>query len=156
MSNQFSVKYYHKYYEYSTTMWNYFSQCKKMRRNYKLWEGVWAHQSSLTLQLFIKVPVLIQESDLSCICVRGIDFGFFYHYVDFGTVPTVVDRIICLLCVYICHYIFPFYYLDIFFCVFWHTETESTTIPEALKSLYRSPGYKKNQLVLCKNYVLQW
>jgi hypothetical protein len=24
------------------------------------------------------------------------------------------------------------------------------------KSLYRSPGYKKNQLVLCKNYVLQW
>ena len=30
------------------------------------------------------------------------------------------------------------------------------TKPEALKSLYRSPGYKKNQLVLCKNYVLQW
>jgi hypothetical protein len=28
--------------------------------------------------------------------------------------------------------------------------------PEALKSLYHSPGYKKNQLVLCKNYVLQW
>ena len=28
--------------------------------------------------------------------------------------------------------------------------------PKALKSLYRSPGYKKNQLVLCKNYVLQW
>jgi hypothetical protein len=30
--------------------------------------------------------------------------------------------------------------------------------PGALKSLYRSPGYKKNQLVLGKNsnYVLQW
>ena len=28
--------------------------------------------------------------------------------------------------------------------------------PEALNSLYRSSGYKKNQLVLCKNYVLQW
>jgi len=28
--------------------------------------------------------------------------------------------------------------------------------PEAFKSLYRSPGYKKNKLVLCKNYVLQW
>ena len=28
--------------------------------------------------------------------------------------------------------------------------------PEALKSLYCSPGNKKNQLVLCKNYVLQW
>ena len=27
---------------------------------------------------------------------------------------TGLDRIICLLCVYICHYIFPFYYLDIF------------------------------------------
>jgi hypothetical protein len=24
--------------------------------------------------------------------------------------------------------------------------------PEALKGLYRSPAYKKNQLVLCKNY----
>ena len=30
------------------------------------------------------------------------------------------------------------------------------TKPEALKSLYRSPAYRKNQLVLCKNYVLQW
>ena len=28
--------------------------------------------------------------------------------------------------------------------------------PEVLKSLYRSLGYKKKQLVLCKNYVLQW
>ena len=28
--------------------------------------------------------------------------------------------------------------------------------PEGLKSLYRSPGYKKNQMVLCKNYALQW
>ena len=28
--------------------------------------------------------------------------------------------------------------------------------PEARKSLYHSPGYKKNQLVLCKKYVLQW
>ena len=28
--------------------------------------------------------------------------------------------------------------------------------PEALKSLYRSPGYKKKQLALSKNYVLQW
>jgi hypothetical protein len=33
---------------------------------------------------------------------------------------------------------------------------DSKKKPEALKSLYRSPGYKKNQLVLCKNYVLQW
>ena len=29
------------------------------------------------------------------------------------------------------------------------------TKPEALKSLYRSPGNKKKQLVLCKNYVLR-
>ena len=27
--------------------------------------------------------------------------------------------------------------------------------PEALKSLYRSPGNKKKKLVLCKNYVLR-
>jgi hypothetical protein len=30
------------------------------------------------------------------------------------------------------------------------------TRPEVLKSMYHSPGYQKNQLVLCKNYVLQW
>ena len=35
-------------------------------------------------------------------------------------------------------------------------EDTSLKQPEALKSLYRSPGYKKNQLVLCKKYVLQW
>ena len=37
---------------------------------------------------------------------------------------------------------------------FYHVCLSSATIvfePEALKSLYRSPGYKKNQLVLCKN-----
>jgi hypothetical protein len=33
---------------------------------------------------------------------------------------------------------------------------EKKKTPEALKSLYRSPGNKKKQLILCKNYVLQW
>ena len=36
------------------------------------------------------------------------------------------------------------------------TELQTRYKPEALKSLYRSPGYKKKPLVLCKNYVLQW
>jgi hypothetical protein len=30
--------------------------------------------------------------------------------------------------------------------------SEEKIKPEALKSLYRSPGNKKKQLVLCKNY----
>jgi hypothetical protein len=34
--------------------------------------------------------------------------------------------------------------------------SEEKIKPEALKSLYRSSGNKKKQLVLCKNYVLQW
>ena len=37
-----------------------------------------------------------------------------------------------------------------------YTKNNANDKPEALKSLYRSPGYKKNQLVLCKFYVLQW
>jgi hypothetical protein len=40
--------------------------------------------------------------------------------------------------------------------VFYEVVSEEKIKPEALKSLYRSPGNKKNQLVLCKNYVLQW
>ena len=39
-----------------------------------------------------------------------------------------------------------------YFCQMFKKEKK----PEALKSLYLSPGYKKNQLVLCKNNVLQW
>jgi hypothetical protein len=38
----------------------------------------------------------------------------------------------------------------------WKPAEHKINTPEALKSLYRSPGYKKNQLVLCKNYVLLW
>ena len=38
----------------------------------------------------------------------------------------------------------------------WHRETDYIKKKtEALKSLYRSPGNKKKQLVLCKNYVLR-
>jgi hypothetical protein len=33
-------------------------------------------------------------------------------------------------------------------------KAESVYKPEALKSLYRSPGYKKNQLVLCPAVVV--
>jgi hypothetical protein len=33
----------------------------------------------------------------------------------------ILNRINCLLCVYICHYIFPFYYLDIYSIFFCHT-----------------------------------
>ena len=36
-----------------------------------------------------------------------------------------------------------------------YKEDTSLKQPETLKSMYRSPGYKKNQLVLCKNYVLR-
>jgi hypothetical protein len=35
----------------------------------------------------------------------------------------------------------------------WKCDSSNKKIPQALKSLYRSPGHKKNQ---CKNYVLQW
>ena len=35
--------------------------------------------------------------------------------VLYGQAYVTLDRIICLLCVYICHYIFSFYYLDIYF-----------------------------------------
>ena len=38
----------------------------------------------------------------------------------------------------------------------WKKHIDDIYKPEALKSLYRSPGNKKKQLVLCKNYVLQW
>ena len=38
------------------------------------------HKTSLTPQLFIKVPVSSQESERSCMCVRGIDFVSFYHF----------------------------------------------------------------------------
>ena len=66
----------------------------------------WVHKTSLTPPLFIEVPVKSQKSELSCICVRGIDFVSFYNFsiglwpcsysvvcfvflLDCGPVPTV-------------------------------------------------------------------
>ena len=45
-------------------------------------------------------------------------------YSLFTYAKHIVDRIICLLCVYICHYIFPFYYLDIYFYYFFFLKKE--------------------------------
>ena len=45
----------------------------------------WAHKTSLTLPLFIEVPVPSQESEWSHImCVRGINFAFVsttFHFI---------------------------------------------------------------------------
>ena len=69
--------------------------------------GGWGvYKTSLTPPLFIEVPVKSQKSELSCICVRGIDFVSFYDFsiglwpcsysvvffvflLDCGPVPTV-------------------------------------------------------------------
>ena len=47
-----------------------------------VWE-VWAHKTSLTSRLFIKKTctcVPSQESERSCICVKGIEFASFYEF----------------------------------------------------------------------------
>ena len=41
------------------------------------------HKTSFTPPRFVEVPVLKQESERSCICVRGIDFASFYHFSNF-------------------------------------------------------------------------
>ena len=57
---------------------------------------VWVHKTSLTPPLFIEVPVPIQESERSCICVRSIDLGSVstIFLIDFGTIPTFVFHFI--------------------------------------------------------------
>ena len=50
-----------------------------------------------------------------------------------------LDRIICLLCVYICHHIFPFYYLYIFFSalgVAGEKRTKNNKCPNNKKEIY--------------------
>ena len=47
--------------------------------------------------------------------VDKCSLSFFYTCI---ITLLLLDRIICLLCVYICHYIFPFYYLDIYIFFF--------------------------------------
>jgi hypothetical protein len=48
--------------------------CRKHLHNHitSLRGGVWAHKASLTLPLFIEVPVPNQESERSCIWVLGV------------------------------------------------------------------------------------
>ena len=52
---------------------------------------IWVYKLSLTLPLFIEVPVPIQESERSCIYVLGVLILSFSTMLifDFGTVPTV-------------------------------------------------------------------
>lgn len=51
----------------------------------------WVHKTSVTSIFFIEVPVPCQESELSCMCVRDIDFATVCRIfsLDFGTVPRV-------------------------------------------------------------------
>ena len=50
---------------------------------------VWCHNASLVPPLVIEVSIMqIQESERSCICVRGIDFVSTIYLLDFGTVST--------------------------------------------------------------------
>ena len=77
---------------------------------------VWEHTTNLTPLHFIEVSVPTSASERSCICLLGVSIWLCFHQfsIRFWNCSNV-DRIICLLCVYICYYIFPFYYLDIFF-----------------------------------------
>jgi hypothetical protein len=58
-----------------------------------------------------------------------------------------LDRIICLLCVYICHYIFPFYYLDIFFLTHWHRKHYYIKVVESIQ--FACAGNSGISRVLC-------
>jgi hypothetical protein len=64
---------------------------------------------------WIKIYHILQYTNGSIhLLYRVRDIGPCEPLVFILTLFTL-DRIICLLCLYICHYIFPFYYLDIFF-----------------------------------------
>jgi hypothetical protein len=59
---------------------------------------------------------------------------------------------ICLLCVYICHYIFPFHYLDIFFifiCFCWHWDRKHYYIKAVESIQFVCTGNSGISRVLC-------
>jgi len=62
-------------------------------------EGGWAHKTSITLPLFIEVPVPSQESERSCICVLGVSILPLSTILllDFRTVPTVLYFLLFIL-----------------------------------------------------------
>ena len=67
--------------------------------------SLWGQCFSLRLECkLLSLFYCVESVKASCRDTMSVESG-----------PTDLDRIICLLCVYICHYIFSFYYLDIFF-----------------------------------------
>jgi hypothetical protein len=82
--------------------------CRKRLHDHiiSLKRKVWAHKTSLTLPLFIEVPVPNQESERSWMYVRGcnrIDFASLYYFdnlFDFGIVPTVWYILFFILFIY--------------------------------------------------------
>ena len=67
----------------------------KLDRIIALREEVSAHQTSLTLPLFIEVPVTSHESERSCIFALGVSKLPLY---DFGGFWNCVDSVIFLFC----------------------------------------------------------
>ena len=49
---------------------------------------IWPYKSSLTLPLFIEVPVPSHESEQLCICVLEVSILPVFLRLDFGSVPT--------------------------------------------------------------------
>ena len=65
--------------------------------------------SSISLAPSVEEPYGVSMQNR---CSVYVQYSYSLHLLP---VIQHLDRIICLFCVYICHYIFPFYYLDIFF-----------------------------------------
>jgi hypothetical protein len=48
------------------------TDCTNKLYNFRQYTYIWAHKTSLTLPIFIKVPEPSQESECSCICMLGL------------------------------------------------------------------------------------
>ena len=100
---------------------------------------------------WIKIYHILQYTNGSIhLLYRVRDIGPCEPLVFILTLFTL-DRIICLLCLYICHYIFPFYYLDIFFIFFlwthWDRKHYYIKVVESIQ--FVCAGNSGISLVLC-------
>ena len=74
---------------------------------------------------------------------------FIYKKKFYKMFTSKPDQMICLLCVYICHYIFPFYYLDISFFIFTHWDRKYYYIKVLESILFVCTGNSGISRVLC-------
>ena len=114
-----------------------------MRHRNTIYVTPYASSSSISLTPSVEEPYGVCMQNRCSVYVQCS------HSLHLLPVIQHLDRIICLFCVHICHYIFPFYYLDIFFFFLTYKDRKHYYIKVVESIQFVCAGNSRISRVLC-------